>query len=181
MADIWVISDTHLNHENILKFTDKDGKIIRDFHDIHHMNEYIIDRWNKLIRPQDKVYHLGDVYFGPKDKAEEILKRLNGKKRLILGNHDVIYGNNILQRYFQKIYLWRKWGNEGLLMSHVPVHLSVLGESRFSGKKFINIHGHIHQNDSPEGPYVNVCVEKTDYCPVHIEELMKIQKKFQEK
>lgn len=172
MADIWIISDTHFGHENILNFTDKNGEKFRKFHDVHHMNEHMIDQWNKMVKPQDKVYHLGDVYFGSREKAEEILKRLNGKKRLIVGNHDVVYGNNILHKYFQKIYMWRKWGDFGLLLTHVPVHESTLGESRFSGRQFINVHGHIHQNKSPEGPYKCVCVEHTDYMPVHIESLV---------
>lgn len=178
MANIWVTSDHHFNHTNILNFTDKNGNKIREFHDVHHMNEYMIERWNKLIKPEDKVYHLGDVYFGSREDAVKILERLHGKKRLILGNHDTVYGNNILQKYFQKIYMWRKWGEFGLLLTHVPVHESVLGESRFTGKRFLNVHGHIHQNPSPKGPYKCVCVDHPgiDYMPVNIEDLAKLAK-----
>lgn len=168
MSDIWVISDTHLNHANILKFKRNDGTMVRNFHDVHHMNEYIIDRWNKLIKPQDKVYHLGDVYFGSQQEAERILSRLNGKKRLIVGNHDTIYGKgNVLQKYFQKIYMWRVFREFNMTLTHVPIH-----NSSFRGGDY-NVHGHIHYQDSPTDRHINVCVEKTDYMPIHIEEVIK--------
>lgn len=170
MSNIWVISDTHFNHSNILKFKDKDDKYFRGdlFKDINHMNETIINNWNSVIKPQDKVYHLGDVYFGNQQEAEKILSRLNGKKRLIVGNHDTIYGKgNVLQKYFQKIYMWRLFKEFDMCLTHVPIN-----EDNFRKVNW-NVHGHVHQNDSPKGPYINVCVEKTNYAPVHIEEVIK--------
>jgi calcineurin-like phosphoesterase family protein len=171
MSNIWVISDTHFNHANILKFENSAGKPTRDFADVEEMNETMIDNWNSVVTPQDKVYHLGDVLFGL-DKEQWLndnLKRLNGKKRLIVGNHDNI---KVLALYFQKIELWRNFSDFGLLFTHVPVHQSVLKEShRFGPGSMVNVHGHIHQNPSPEGPYKCVCVEQTNYTPVNIEEL----------
>lgn len=172
MPDIFVISDTHLNHSNILKFTDKDGKKFRGdlFKDVHHMNETIIENWNSVVTPQDKVYHLGDVYFGPQNEADILLSRLNGKKRLIVGNHDTIYGKgNILQKHFQKIYMWRVFKEFNMTLTHVPIH-----ESAFRGGDYC-VHGHLHQNDSPNGNYISVCVEKPwmNYRPISIEEVIK--------
>lgn len=99
MSNIWIISDTHFNHKNILGFTDSEGKKFRGdlFKDVSDMNEQMIYNWNSVIKPEDKVYHLGDVYFGSQPEADAILSRLMGKKRLIVGNHDCIYGKgNIL-------------------------------------------------------------------------------------
>lgn len=179
MSEIFVISDTHFNHENLLGFKQSDGTPCRnEFDDVYHMNEVMIERWNRVVTPWDKVYHLGDVYMGSQSKAEEILSRLNGKKRLIVGNHDTVYGKgNPLQKYFQKIYMWRIFKEFGLLLTHVPVHPSVLGEGRHktnNGKeipKTMNVHGHTHYNGSPPGPYKSVCVELVNYTPVNIEEL----------
>jgi len=69
--------------------------------------------------------------------------------------------------------LWRQFNDWGLLLTHVPVHPSTLGERHRFGKdvQMINVHGHIHQNKSPEGNYRCVCVEQTNYTPVNIEEL----------
>lgn len=170
MAEIWLISDTHFGHSNILTFKDKNGDPVRDFSSVDEMDETMIMNWNTLVTPQDKVYHLGDVYFGSGERANNILSRLNGKKRLIVGNHDDLK-SNILHKHFQKISMWRKWSELGLLLTHVPVHISTLSENSFNGKQMVNVHGHIHQNQSPEGPYKCVCVEHTNYMPVNIESL----------
>ena len=170
MADIWVWSDTHFNHANIISFCD------RPFKSADQMNWKMVQFHNEVVKPQDKVYHLGDVYMGggfTREYTEKLLSSLNGHKRLILGNHDN-GKDQILQRYFEKIDVWRMMPEHGLLMTHVPVHQSTLGEGRFGGKsEFImqNIHGHIHTNKSPAGPYRCVCVEQIEYRPIHIEEL----------
>lgn len=170
MADIWVISDTHFNHANILTFKGYDGLPCRTFSDVEHMNETMIANWNSVVKPEDKVYHLGDVFFGPKDWIERHWIRLNGKKRLIVGNHD-----NILyiaeKKMFQKIEMWRMFSEFNLLLTHVPVHESVLGERRFNGGSMINVHGHIHSNKSPSAMHKCVCVEQINYTPVNIDEL----------
>ena len=170
MPDIWVISDTHFNHANMLKFERRDGTKVRDFDSVEHMNETMVDNWNSVVKKGDKVYHLGDVFFGPKEDFKKLWPRLNGSKRLVVGNHDdptfMASGG-----FFQKVMLWRMFSEFGLLLTHVPVHPSTLSESRFTGDQMVNVHGHIHSNKSPEGPYKCVCVEQTNFTPVHIEDL----------
>jgi calcineurin-like phosphoesterase family protein len=181
MKDIWVISDTHFNHENFLKFTNKDGSKIRPFNNVNEVDELMINNWNSVVKPQDKVYHLGDVYFGNQQRAIEIMSKLNGHKRLILGNHDN-GKDSVLSKYFEKIDVWRMFPEFGLLFTHIPVHKSTLkvfvaegdykeGDCGPVQKSFVNVHGHIHQNPSPDGPYKCVCVEQINYTPIHIEEL----------
>lgn len=168
MSNIFVVSDTHFNHKNILRFTDDNGDLIRGntFDDVNQMNEVMIDNWNKVVTPQDKVYHLGDVYFGPQQEAQKILARLNGKKRLILGNHDN-GKDTVLLKAFQKIYVWRLFKEFNMLLTHVPIHKDSFRKVDY------NVHGHIHQRD-PYGPeYINVSVERTNYTPVPIEEVIK--------
>lgn len=170
-GDIWVTSDTHFNHSNILTFLDKGGKPVRPFSSVEEMNETMIDKWNSVVKQGDEVYHLGDVFFGDKTWFQSNWPKLKGKKRLIVGNHDDIkYLSS--GSFFQKVYMWRVFREFNLLLTHVPVHPSTLGEGRFGGP-VLNVHGHIHQNPSPEGPYRCVCVEQTNYTPVHIEELTK--------
>lgn len=170
--DIFIISDTHFSHSNILKFTNSEGNKIRpEFSSVSEMDWGMVDRWNSVVKPGDKVYHLGDVYMSAsKGYIENLLSKLQGQKRLILGNHDN-GRDQILQKFFKKIDVWRKFTEFGLLLTHVPVHESVLGEGRFNGKKMVNVHGHIHANKSPPGPYRCVCVEQVSYTPVNIEEL----------
>lgn len=171
MANTWVISDTHFNHAAILTFKDYAGKPPRVFDSVDHMNECMFDNWNSVVAPEDTIYHLGDVLFGmDKDKwLAENFNKLNGKKHLILGNHD---NPKFLAPYFQSIALWKDMSSDGLLLSHTPQHESTLAEShRFGTDPVLNVHGHIHSNPSPEGPYKCVCVEQTDFKPVNLDEL----------
>lgn len=177
MSDIWVTSDTHFFHANILKFTDRNGSLIRpNFATVSEMNEHMADMWNESIKPGDKVYHLGDVFVGNEwETFKTFFDKLNGKKRLIVGNHDNIE-KLVKLNFFQKTYMWRMFPEQGLLFSHVPVHQSGLWRN---GKPLTNVHGHIHQNNSPQGFYRNVCVEKTQYKPVHFEDLLTVRPKAQ--
>ena len=77
-----VVSDTHFNHANIIKYCS------RPFESIEQMNEELIKRWNNTVAKDDIVYHLGDFAFGSKEQLKEILGRLNGRVRLVMGNHD---------------------------------------------------------------------------------------------
>lgn len=80
---VWFTSDTHFGHQNIIRYSN------RPFSDVDHMNEEIIKRWNKLVSPEDTVFHLGDVALGQIDKSLACVGRLNGHKILIDdGNHD---------------------------------------------------------------------------------------------
>jgi calcineurin-like phosphoesterase family protein len=184
MRDIFVTSDTHFRHTNILKFTDSTtGELIRGnkFADVDEMDEYMIERWNSVVKQGDIVYHLGDVVIGDKEWFKRNWPRLNGSKRLIVGNHDDIPFLSA-GGFFKKVQMWRMFPEFGLLLTHVPVHPSNLrifaveegykeGDVAKEQRQFLNVHGHIHQNPSPEGPYRNVSVEATDYTPVSMEEL----------
>ena len=171
MGNIWVTSDTHFNHAAILTFKDYAGKPPRVFDSVDQMNECMLDNWAETVKPEDTVYHLGDVLFGM-DKVEWLeanFARLPGKKKLILGNHD---NPKFLAPFFKDIMLWQVI-EPGLLLSHTPQHPSTLQEThRFGNQHILNVHGHIHSNPSPEGPYKCVCVEQTDYKPVNVEDLL---------
>lgn len=160
---IFVISDTHFNHSNFLNFTNEDGTKIRPFSSVEEMDQLMLDNWNKVVTDSDIVYHLGDVYFGG---GHGILHSLKGKKRLLLGNHDNGKDQN-LHKVFQKIELWRMFKEYNCLLTHVPIHESSLYKVDY------NVHGHIHQQDSPTPNHINVSVEKMNYTPVPLEELMK--------
>jgi calcineurin-like phosphoesterase family protein len=85
MRDIWVVSDTHFHHENILNFVDYAGQKVRDFDSVDDMDNHMLDRWNSVVKPGDRVYHLGDVFMGQKDKFKSFWPKLNGSKVLLCG------------------------------------------------------------------------------------------------
>ena len=77
------ISDPHFYHENLNTKMDNRG-----FESVEAMNEHMITQWNKKVRKNDEVVILGDFSIEKGEKTNEILHRLNGKKYLIIGNHD---------------------------------------------------------------------------------------------
>lgn len=173
--DIWLVSDTHFFHSNILKFTDDNGEFIRGklFDTVEQMNECMLENWNSVVKPGDKVYHLGDVMMGSKEEFLKFWPKLHGSKRLIVGNHDDIKWM-AQQELFAKIQMWRMFTEFGLLLSHVPIHESGLrrgSPTDETAPMLLNIHGHIHQNPSPTEHHRCVCVEHINYTPVNIEEL----------
>jgi len=75
-------ADTHFGHEAII------GHCSRPFASVPEMDRYLIDRWNDVVRDGDLVYHLGDFAFADAEYASWVFHQLNGRKILILGNHD---------------------------------------------------------------------------------------------
>ena len=171
--NIFFISDTHFGHANMLKFTNYDGSRMRPFNSIEELDELMIQNWNEMVKPTDKIYHLGDVVYHCKNR-DQIMSRLNGDKILIKGNHD----RNQLgwyMKYFRDVRgTCHIDGN--YLLSHFPIHPDSKG-------RFVrNLHGHIHAQTvmktllvhggfsrEPDPWYRNCCVEVNNYRPVPFE------------
>ena len=177
MPAVFLVSDTHFGHAGVCKFTESDGVTkIRPWTDPAEMDEEMVKRWNETVRPNDKVYHLGDVVINK--KALPTMARLNGDKVLIRGNHD-IFPDTEYRKYFRELRAYHVMN--GMILSHIPIHTESLG--RFG----VNIHGHLHsarvmKSGSAVGEYVKqvidpryhcVCVEQTDFKPILFEDVIK--------
>ena len=181
MPATFLVSDTHFGHAGVCRFTEADGVTkIRPWTDPHEMDEAMIQRWNDVVRPNDKVYHLGDVVINR--KALPTLHRLNGDKVLIRGNHD-IFRDDEYREYFRELRAYHVLN--GMILSHIPVHEASLG--RFG----TNIHGHLHTgrvkkargvdaktgtvlySDENDVRYHCVCVEQTGFAPISLEDVYK--------
>lgn len=162
MTNVWVTSDTHFGHENIIKFCS------RPFTSAKEMNEAMIENWNSVVGENDIVYHLGDVYFNK--NHSDFHNRLKGKKRLILGNHDNAKDPLLIQT-FEKIMMWKEFHDFGLILTHTPLHPECF---EIDNLGLTNVHGHIHLDKLSDRHYVNVCVEHTNYIPVNIESLRRM-------
>lgn len=170
MARIFVIADTHFGHGNIIKFTNDKGEVIRQhpegrlFKHIGEHDDLLVKEWNKIVTPQDHVYHLGDVAISK--QCLRFCNYLNGKKRLVRGNHDIADTKQYLEVGFQEIYGVRVFHKEGFILSHIPIHPASIK------KGWINVHGHTHsnvvrlENGHPDERYRCVSVEHTNYRPV---------------
>ena len=163
MGNIYFISDTHFGHTNIIKYCN------RPFKDVNEMNEVLINNWNKVVNKNDIVYHLGDFILD--NNIEEVFNKLNGTIYLIKGNHDhksTSYYNRI---GFKVIPSQTKLEEYKFILSHRPL------EDNMIPKGYINIYGHIHDKelDSKFNPNIHKCVsvEKINYSPISINELLK--------
>jgi calcineurin-like phosphoesterase family protein len=178
LRTIFFISDTHWGHAEFLDNRKRGGGRIRPFSSVDEMDETMIERWNERVREDDIVYHLGDVFFGKPDGFHAIMRRLKGRKRLVMGNHDDM-GIGVYRRYFQKIMSWRMFKSDvtgtgqTYIACHYPLHPCTVGyDAAYSieDRRFC-VHGHIHDKRVKDPGYINVCVEQIDFRPVAMEEL----------
>ena len=167
-TNLWFISDTHFFHRNMVeKFTEADGTRVRpEFSSVEECDTAMAERWNAVVKPGDKVYHLGDVSFKDGEKLLTLVTSLNGRKRLVLGNHDKLTTGSALLRCFEKVTLWRGWKEHGFTCTHIPM---LLDKIRWGG---VNVHGHTHRALMADPRYINVCVERRNYTPVHLDEIL---------
>lgn len=159
-SKIWVVSDTHFYHRNIIKYCG------RPFETVEEMNEQLIKNWNSLVKKNDRLFHLGDFCLGGKSKIIEIGQQLNGRKTLILGNHDGAAQSTYCDAGFEMVSKYPIFLREyQVILSHEPI----------VNAKYINIHGHLHEKtvfDLEEFAhlcttnYLNVSIDRTDYKPV---------------
>jgi calcineurin-like phosphoesterase family protein len=171
MPASFVISDTHFAHRNIVVFTDANGNKIRPWDDLDAMTEDMVKWWNETVKPSDKVYHLGDVAIAR--RGLEVLKRLNGRKILVRGNHDIFKLKDYAE-HFDDIRGVHVIDKHRVVMSHIPLH--AVSGSRWVG----NIHGHMHHKKIDDPFYFNVSVEQINYRPVLLDDVLKHFKEMQE-
>lgn len=164
MGNVFGISDTHFGHQGMCTFLNIDGSKVRPWDNSDEMDEALIQNWNNIVKPNDKVYHLGDVAMAKKNIA--IMARLNGTKVLIRGNHDIFNVKEYIP-YFKDIRGSHKIDN--FIMSHIPIHKDSLTNRWCQG----NIHGHMHNAVIDDPLYLNISVERINYTPIALEEIFK--------
>lgn len=130
---VFVTSDTHYFHANIIKYCS------RPFETVDDMNATLIANWNATVAPTDIVYHLGDVSFGSVDNTITILNQLNGKIHLISGNHDSRKVKSLSRWSSVQEYLSVICGSKQIVMFHYPIE-EWDGKHRGS----YHFHGHCH-------------------------------------
>lgn len=132
MSNVWFTADTHFNHAKVIQFENT----TRNFTSIEEHDEKLIENWNRAVRPKDTIWHLGDLYLGKDvEHFHSIMRRLNGQKRLIRGNHDTFPVDAYLEHFDDILGVWPKYG---FVMSHVPLHPESARRWGF------NVHGHLH-------------------------------------
>lgn len=176
---IWFTSDTHYFHRRISELCN------RPFNSVEEMNESLIELHNKLVKPGDTVYHLGDFAFGAPRHIIEVFHRLNGRYRIIRGNHDKwinkINPSDISTVEWIKDYFEiRENGQVKFVLFHFPIS-SWLHKYRGS----MHLHGHCHgrhnfswPRSTEHGKIADLGVDCWDYAPVSWDEIGKLFETF---
>ncbi|PHM33121.1 metallophosphoesterase [Xenorhabdus innexi] len=173
---IYFTSDTHFCHSSIINLCG------RPFESVHHMNNTIIHNWNACVTERDEIYILGDfLYRGTGTDANQILRRLNGKKFLIRGNHDKFLSD---PEFDSSMFEWVKdyyemdYQKQKIVMFHYPI-LEWQGYFRNA----IHLYGHVHNAGKDPDQYkrlsvlgpraINVGVDVNNFFPVSINQVLK--------
>jgi calcineurin-like phosphoesterase family protein len=135
----WITSDLHFGHANIMKFC----PVTRvGFRDTDHMREQMIAEWNQSVAQEDVVYILGDVAFLPAAEAVAIMRRLNGRKILIEGNHDrKLLNDPAFRACFESVHSYLRLTHNGQLV--VMFHYPILEWDQMH-RGSVHFYGHVH-------------------------------------
>lgn len=165
MSRVWVISDLHLGHKNILKFA---GKYRGWADDVDHHDHTLIERIRSTCNSKkDLLFILGDVAM--QVEKLELLSSIPARKILVRGNHDT-FQDGVYRKYFESIQGVVSY--KGLWLSHAPIHPVELRGRR-------NVHGHVHSNsvrnqrhtDLLDSNYINACVENCNGFPINMADI----------
>jgi calcineurin-like phosphoesterase family protein len=135
----FVTSDLHFGHKNIMRFCPTTRG---HFADVDVMREAMIREWNAAVAPEDVTYILGDVAFLPAVEAVQILRRLNGRKILIEGNHDrKLLNDPVFRSCFESVhnYLRLNYNGQLVVMFHYPIW-----EWDQMHRGSVHFYGHVH-------------------------------------
>jgi calcineurin-like phosphoesterase family protein len=172
MGKIWLTSDPHFNHRNILTYE----AATRPFSNLSDMNETIVNNWNARVAQEDTVYVLGDFFMGSHDEIIPILKRLNGKIILIRGNHDTnprieIYKENGIE---VKDIEYLRYKGRFFIMCHFPNSSEEFIQMiTHDNSEVIWCYGHVHGNAKKgyvDGTY-HVGMDTNNLAPISIEQI----------
>jgi calcineurin-like phosphoesterase family protein len=129
---IFLTSDTHFGHARIIELCG------RPFSSVEEMDEALIENWNKTVGPRDEVYHLGDFAFRTTNMVR-YFDRLNGKKHLIIGNHD---NDETAECGWLDVqhYVSFKLNKQRIVLFHYPI-------AEWEGYYRGSLHAHGHQHN----------------------------------
>lgn len=166
-SKVFFISDTHFGHERMVDQN-------RPFVDIGKMDKQLIDNWNKVIGEDDTVWHLGDFSAYRDGRLENLFWRLNGKKYLVVGNHDE-ENEAILELPWEETPVLHKdiWvGKDNFFLCHYPMR-----SWKNVVKGAINLHGHTHGFLNNTRQSMDVGGDACQFHPVGIEDIHRILRK----
>lgn len=171
---IYFSSDLHLNHDKNFIYE------ARRFKNVYEMNYVIIKNFNSIIKPEDDLYLLGDIFLGDLESGMSLFHRLPGKIHLIWGNHDTDARKKAISKSFNVVENLGfaniiKYNKYNFYLSHFPTCTTNFDDYIKSLKqRVLCLAGHTHSKErfDPCGSY-NVAVDAHNCFPVSIDEIIK--------
>lgn len=152
-------SDYHWGHKNVLEY-DK-----RPFESIEDHDKHIVECHNKIVRPTDHFWFLGDLSLGDMKEAELLLRDMNGIKHFIKGNHDHNETIDIYKRcgIYHGEQITIVIDGQKIILNHCRMY--VWPNSHHGSW---NIHGHSHGtlDKAPWGKSIDAGINIRDYHPL---------------
>lgn len=132
------------------------------------MNETLIENWNDCVGDDDSIWHLGDFAFCGGDRLRSILGALNGKKGLILGNHDKSMPAWAKECFHLGVHHYRELRIEDstLILFHYPMHTF---EKMYYGA--FHLFGHVHGTVQFADRRMDVGVDANNFRPISYQEV----------
>lgn len=149
-------ADTHFFHQNIISYCG------RPFKDAKQMNQVIKDNWNEIVKDDDTIYVLGDLstwYNIDVSQVAHFVRKLNGRKILILGNHDKFEPFDYVDMGFESVHTHLYLEDLKVHLTHDPANSVLIPHSKW-------LCGHVHGLFKSVGNVLNVGVDVWDFAPV---------------
>lgn len=161
-AKTWFTSDTHFGCERALKLSR------RPFKNVSHMDETMISNWNRVVKPGDTVYHLGD--FGD----YHIAKRLNGNITLLFGNYE---RREFASGLVGKDSLVSEFGFAAVFEDPIDftselVSVRLVHEPSARIQGMFHLFGHIHECQMIKKNSLNVGVDCHHFTPIELKTVL---------
>lgn len=171
---IYFTADLHLGHEEVI------AKRQRPFASVTDMNEALIRNYNQRVGANDTVYILGDLcHRVTEEEANALIRRLNGRKILLRGNHDIDYDSALFEAVHD--FLMEDFDGRRFVM----IHYALMDWPRRK-KGGIHLHGHMHESraynedNRRRGLFrYDVGVDANDYRPISLPEILDFYEGFE--
>jgi calcineurin-like phosphoesterase family protein len=177
----WFTADLHLGHHNIIDYCN------RPFHDVHAMNDALVENWNEAVAPGDTVWVVGDFALGKIADTLPLVSKLHGRKILVAGNHDRCWAGHgrradgwteqYLDAGFDEIVQGSTRldiGGVAVVVCHFPYRGDSQDRDRYVEHRPIDkgdwlLHGHVHDRWAQHGRMINVGVDARSFRPIDSE------------
>ena len=164
-AQTWIWSDLHLHHTNIIRYCS------RPFQSVDAMNEALLAAWKETVGEADTIICGGDIALAGALKRERLGPGAGHAGTETSGPREpTTFGRNGRPADTGSDATWMTLvitGNPTLVVTHIA--MNEVPDAT------VNLYGHVHNNEPlREGPYVNICVEHTEYRPLPLDAVRRL-------